>query len=671
MTLDPILLEILLHKFTAITEEMAITLQRSARTTYVKEAGDFGTALATPDGHFFCYPAVMGVSGFLDSDLGPTLARVPDLAPGDVIITNHPYESEGLATHMPDLHLIRPIFHDGRIIAHAWDFIHSADIGGAVPSSISPRFKDLFEEGLQIPPMKLVRAGVMNDDFLRLYRANCRTPDVNLGDIKAMLAALRIADRRVTEIVAQYGVDTFLTAQGALADYAATKALAVQRGVPDGTHAFWDFLDDDYNSPIPVRVRCELTVKDGHVHLDFAGSDPQVAAAYNIPTAGKRHPWLTLKMMHFIFSNDRTIPLNHGVFRHMTVNAPRGSILNPEPPAAVGIRSATAIRVNEALMGAIAAARPDLIPAPSGGIMIPLVLVEQDEVTGERTVLVLQSLVGGTGARHGSDGVDGRDSSLANQRNTPIEKTEEEAAAVIVDYALRPDSGGPGRWRGGTGVVFSVRIAKPGSAILGRGMERFVFPPWGMDGGRPGAKARVVVNPGTPQERDLGKIDVFHPEPGDIVTIMTPGGGGHGDPLDRPPETVLQDVRMGYVSATSALADYGVVLQGRDLDMAATDALRADMRATRPPRPAFDFGPERETWEAVFDDAAMTELNALLMRLGTSVRGDRRRQIFLSVVPGLAAGKGRALDRLIDDTGAARQRLEEQLARLREQVAAS
>jgi N-methylhydantoinase B len=539
-----------------------------------------------------------------------------------------------------------------------------------VPSSISPRFRDNFEEGLQIPPMKLVRAGEMNEDFLRLYRANCRTPDANLGDVKAMLAALRVAEKRVLEIVESHGADTLLAAQAALADYAATKALAVQKSIPDGSYAFWDYLDDDYNSPIPVRVRCEVTVRDGHVHLDFSGSDPQVAAAYNIPTAGRRHPWLTLKMMHFLFSNDRTIPLNHGVFRHMTVAAPKGSIVNPEPPAAVGIRSATAIRVNEALMGAVAAARPELIPAPSGGIMIPLVLVEQDQATGARSVLVLQSLVGGTGARHGADGVDGRDSSLANQRNTPIETTEQEAEAVITDYAIRPDSGGPGRWRGGTGVIFSVRVAVPGSAILGRGMERFVFPPWGMDGGRPGAKARVVVNPGTNSETDLGKIDIYYPQPGDVVTIMTPGGGGHGDPLDRDPAAVARDVRLGYVSPASAEADYGVVLADGAPDSAATETLRARLRAERPAPGAFAFGPERAAWESVFDDAAMGELNALLMRLGPALRAERRAQVFTRVVPGLAAGKGAALDTLIEDAAAARRRLTEEIADLRAQVGA-
>lgn len=256
MTTDPVLLEILLHKLTAITEEMAITLQRSARTTYVKEAGDFGTALATPEGRFFAYPAVMGVSGFLDSDVGPTMRALDSLDPGDVVITNHPYLSEGLATHMPDLHLVRPLFHDGKLVAHAWDFIHSADIGGGVPSSISPRFSDNFQEGLQIPPTKIVKAGVINEEFLGLYRSNCRTPDVNLGDIRAMLAALEIGNRRVQELIGLHGVDTFTAVQRDLVAYAGTKALAVQKRIPDGVYEFHDYLDDDFNSAIPVRVRC-------------------------------------------------------------------------------------------------------------------------------------------------------------------------------------------------------------------------------------------------------------------------------------------------------------------------------------------------------------------------------------------------------------------------------
>ncbi|MBM3521402.1 MAG: hydantoinase B/oxoprolinase family protein, partial [Alphaproteobacteria bacterium] len=453
--------------------------------------------------------------------------------------------------------------------------------------------------------------------------------------------------------------------------YATTKARAVQRLIPDGTTEFWDYLDDDFNSKIPVRVRCRLTARDGLVHLDFTGSDPQVAAAYNVPTGGRRHPWLTLKLMHFVFSNDKTIPLNHGMFENITVSAPRGTIVNPEPPAAVGVRSATAIRINEAIVGAMTKARLGLMPAPSGGIMIPSVLVEADPRTGARNVMVLQSLVGGTGARDGGDGVDGRDSSLANQRNTPMEKTEEEAAAMITDYGLRPDSGGPGEWRGGTGVVFSVRIAREGSAVLGRGMERFVFRPWGMGGGGPGAKARVVLNPGTPGERDLGKLDIFYPKPGDVVAIMTPGGGGFGDPLRRPVETVADDVIKGYVSAAAARSDYGVVLRDDGTaDIAATDAVRAQIAGRRGPLKAFEFGPEREAWEEVFDDTTMLRLNALLMQLGPAVRTLRRRAIFEAVVPGLAEVGVKPLDAVIGDAGAARTRLATELARLEVDVAA-
>jgi N-methylhydantoinase B len=670
MRLDPILLEVFLHKLTAIAEEMAITLQRTARTTYVKEAGDFGTAIATPAGRFCAYPLTLGVSGFLDSDLAPALEHVPDLEPGDVVITNHPYASRGLASHMPDLHLIRPVFFEDRIVAYCWDFIHSADIGGGVPSSISPRFADLFQEGFQIPPLKLVKAGAMNEDFLTLYRANCRTPENNLGDVDAMLAALRVGERRILELIGVHGVETFLAALVDLVDYAAAKAKAVQARIPEGAYTFWDYLDDDYNSRIPVRLRCRLAALNGHVHLDFTGSDPQVAAAYNIPTGGERHPWLTLKLMHFVYSHDKTIPLNHGMFEHVTVEAPLGSIVNPEPPAAVGIRSATAIRLNEAIVGALATAEPALMPAPSGGIMIPSVLVEQNDRGGPPTVLVLQSLVGGTGARNGSDGVDGRDSSLANQRNTPIEKTEEEAEAIIETYALRPDSGGAGRWRGGTGVIFSVRVAKAGTAILGRGMERFVFRPWGMAGGMPGAPARVVLNLGRPDERELGKLDILHPAPGDVVTIMTPGGGGFGDPLDRPAAAVLEDVRLGYIGAEAAARDYGIVLDGTALDRGASDALRERRRAERGPRTGFDFGPERLAWEAVFDDAAMCEMAGLLLRLPQAARHARRQALFARVVPGLAATGVMPLAERIGDAGAARARLLEELAALRREVGA-
>ena len=217
-------------------------------------------------------------------------------------------------------------------------------------------------------------------------------------------------------------------------------------------------------------------------------------------------------------------------------------------------------------------------------------------------------------------------------------------------------------------MVFSVRIAQHGSAVLGRGMERFVFSPWGAAGGRPGAKARVVVNPDTNREVELGKLDIFHPEPGDIVTILTPGGGGYGDPLERSPELVRDDVRFDYVSEDAARREYGVVLTGGAVDVAGTEALRDRMRAARGPLKAFDFGPERVAWEAVFDDETMSELNTLLMQLGTNVRARRRREIFNRVIPRLAEGAVVPLHERVGDTGAARERIRGEIARLRQEL---
>jgi N-methylhydantoinase B len=618
---DPVALEILSHQARAAAEEMAIALMRTARTTYVKEVADFGTAIAGTDGKFFAYPAALGVSPFVDLDLKPALAQVPELADGDVIITNHPFTTGGLASHLPDLQLIRPYFHDGAIVAYGWVFAHTSDIGGGAPSSISPRFSELFQEGLIIPPTKLIRAGVMNDEFLKLYAANCRTPDDNIGDLKAMLAALTVGAERTAQLIAQHGVAGFLAAQRDLAAYATEKARAVLRGIPDGTYEFWDYLDDDYVSRIPVRIRCAMTVADGSVHLDYAGTDPQVEAAYNLPTGGTRHPWITVKLMHLICSLDKTAPLNHGLYEPITVAAPAGTLVNPEFPAACGVRHAAVIRTMDTLVGALSRARLGLLPAPNGGTVIPAVLASTDDTTGLRRSVVMQSLVSGSGGRPGADGVDGRESGMANTQNAPVERTEEVSDVVVEEYGLRADSGGPGEFRGGTGLVFTVRILKDGCAVLGRGLERFVFRPWGIAGGAPAERARVILNRGSASERELGKIDVLEVHAGDTVTFMTPGGGGYGDAFRRDPGAVLLDVQRGFVSVAAAERDYGVVLRDGAIDAAATAALRG---RKRPARPAIDFGPERLRWESVFDDAAMLALNRALMALPPATRWRRR-----------------------------------------------
>jgi len=534
---------------------------------------------------------------------------------------------------MPDLQLVRPYFHGGRIICYGWDFIHSADVGGGVPSSISPRFNELFQEGLQIPPMKLVEAGRINQTLLALYRANSRVPDLNVADVNAMLAALAAGERRVAAIVAKHGIAAFEAAAADLTQWAAAKSREVQRRIPDGTYSFWDYMDDDFATRVPVRIRCTMTVRDGMVDLDYSGTDPQVGSAYNVPTGGIRHPWLTLKLMHLVGTWDPTIPLNYGLFENITVDVPRGTVLNPDFPAAVGVRHATAVRVNDTLVGVLTTALPGLIPAPSGGTNVPVVIAEQDPRTGERRLSVIQMLVGGTGAQSGMDGVDGRDSGLANLYNTPVERSEADVGVLIEEYGLRRDSAGPGRWRGGTGLVMRFRILREGSSVLARGLERFVFRPWGAAGGGPGARCKVLLNMGRPDERDLGKIDMMVMQPGDTITVMTAGGGGFGDPFERDAERVLADVRAGFVSAAAARRDYGVAIENGRVDVMATRALRAAPRAARG---AFDFGPERAAWESVFDDEIATDLAARLLLRSPPRRIELKRRIVEEVVPGIA-----------------------------------
>ncbi len=663
MPLDPILLEILSTKVEAVTAEMSATLQRTSRTLYVKEAADFACALASiHDGKFFAFPRTSGVTIFLDLDCSETIAAVPDLEDGDVIITNHPYQSGGLATHLPDIHMVRPYFHDGRIVAYGWCFIHSTDIGGRVPSSISPSNREVFQEGLLLPPLKVVRKGVMNPDIIAIYRANCRTPDANMGDIKAMLASLSAGAHRVADMIEAHGVDSFIAAQEELQAYSAAKARDVIRRIPDGVYDFWDYMDDDIVSTIPLRVRVRLTIEDGAFHMDLTGTDPQTAAAFNVPTGGKGQTWLTMRLLTLVCTHDKTVPLNAGIFRPVSVNNPPGTVLHAEFPDAVGIRHGAARRLCDALTGAILKAAPELMAAPTCGASAPVVLAEPDTESGNRNVLVLEPLWGGMGAWRDHDGVDGRDSTMSNMRNHPVEIVEDDAGVIIHEYRLRTDSGGAGQWRGGTGQVMTFEVLKDGSSVQGRGMERFRFAPWGVAGGKPSSKMRCVLNKGQSGEQELDKLDEFFVNAGDTMTFMMPGASGYGDPFLRDVQAVLRDVKLGFVSREAAERDYGVMIaDGGDIDEEATRTARA----TRPRdnfRADFDFGPEREAWETVFDDETMCELNRRLYELPKSVRYETRKRIFSQALPELGVGGGEPFLALFSDPEAVRKRLHKAMA---------
>lgn len=606
MKLDPVTLEILGNKLAAATEEMCITLQRVGRTLYVKETADFCCALAGLDGRFFAYPRSIGVSGFVGLDCRPTIEAAGPLEPGDVIITNDPYASVGLATHLPDLHVIAPCFHEGRIVAYAWAFVHCSDVGGRVPSSISPTNSEIFQEGLQIPPLKLVRRGEINRDVEILFRANTRTPDANMGDIRAMLAALDVGLKRVARIIAQHGADALLDAEDDLVAYAESRARAVLASLPNGTWRFADYLDSDVVSDLPVRISVAVTLEGGGVTIDFTGTDPQVAAAMNIPSAGIVHPWLTLRVMALVATVDPSVPLNAGLQRPIRMIAPVGTLVNPSRPAAVGVRHAACVRVNDVLNGALGQAAPHIMTAANSGMIVPMVVAEPDG-RGGRNVQVVEPMTGGTGGRFGRDGTDGRDPSISNLANNPVETVEAELAITVERYALSADSAGPGTWRGGCGVEIRFTVGRDQTMVLARGMERAIFRPWGMAGGGPGAASRLTIHRQGQAPEHLTRIDMLELAKGDVVELRTAGAGGYGDPFRRDPVAVLDDVVLGLVSVAAARAQYGVIVADGTLDAAATEALRLGNSRVD------GDGDERRRWHEVFAPHALDRLATALM----------------------------------------------------------
>jgi N-methylhydantoinase B len=633
MILDPVTLEVLGNKVVAAAEEMCVTLQRLGRTLYVKETSDFCCALAGLDGQFFAYPKAIGVSGFVGLDCRPVIEAVGSLAPGDVILTNDPYRSFGLATHLPDLHLIAPYFHGDRIVAYGWAFVHSSDVGGRVPSSILPSNTEIFQEGLQVPPVKLVRSGAINADLELLLRANSRTPDANMGDIRAMLAALERGGRRVAAIVAQHGTERFLAAQQDLLDYAERKAIAVLASLPEGRWQFADYLDSDAVSDRPVRLAATVTLRGGTVHIDFTGSDPQVATALNIPSAGRVHPWLTLRLMSLVATLDPTVPLNAGLKRPIRVTAPAGTVVHSIRPAAVGVRHAASVRVNDVLTGALGLAVPDVMTAANGGMIVPVVVAEPDG-RGGLNVQVVEPLTGGSGARRGCDGVDGRDPSISNLANNPVETVEAELGIEVERYAIRIDSGGAGEWRGGHGLVLAFRVGTDGTILLARGMERAMFRPWGSQGGQAGEPARLVIERAGRPAEVRHRIDVVELVANDRVTLFTAGAGGWGPPLQRDPARVLEDVRRGLLSPEAALSDYSVVITEDEVDEAATAARRAAV----PRDPAAGMGPERNRWDKVFRPETLDRLVAALASLPIALRQRARTTLYDEVLAALPAG---------------------------------
>ena len=495
MTIDRVTLEILRNHYQAVVEDMARIMERTAYTTFVKETADFSTGLVSTGGEYVAYPWNLGASSYLGLNMSETLAYFDRYDEGDIVICNDAYLSGPLCTHLPDVHILRPIFHGGRIICWGYAFVHSSDVGGTVPASVWPRATEIFQEGLRLRPTKLYRAGVLQEDVKNLIGDNCRIPETNWGDIKAMVATVNSCDRRIQAMVAKFGLDTVVEGIDAVLDYAELRARAAIRKIPDGTYRFTEYMEDDLRSEVPIRLQVALTVAGDSLHLDFTGTDPQVGSALNIASHGVTHPFLCQAINAYIVTEDPGIPKASSILRPVRVTAPPGTVVNAQFPAPIGVRYGTVLRVFDAVLGALAQALPGRVPAAPAGAISPVVASVLDLRTGQRQVQVVEPMLGGGGGRPTMDGLGGADSTSGFLRNTPVESIEAEVPIVMRRYHLMPDTGGAGEHRGGLAVRLDFQVFHPHAIVTARGMERFRLEPWGVAGGRAGTSGSCVRQP--------------------------------------------------------------------------------------------------------------------------------------------------------------------------------
>jgi N-methylhydantoinase B len=643
MSIDRRNLKVLANFCSAAADAMAFTLMRTAHSAFVKETEDFSCQVVTREGLAFANPRQFGAPWYSGIDYAPLLAMFDEYAEGDICITNDPY-SGFVATHSPDIHIWKPVFHDGRLACFVVGHIHNTDVGGAVPASLSRSLSEIEQEGLRLPPVKLVERGIMNDFALEVIRTNVRMPDQNLGDLHAQIASVNIGERKMGEIIRRFGFDAFIEGVEQILDYAEAQTRNILRKVPDGDYFFADYADEDSVGGRPCRMALTLRIRGDEIELDYTGSDPQLASSLNMPTGGReRHPLVMVGLTYVLFTLDNTLLLNAGTLRPARAILPEGTIVNCHRPAAVGMRSLTCAMTQIVTVGAFAQALPDLMPVASpGGNAI--MNIKTSGRNGRPVMASIGPVGGGGGATPFADGSDGAGGATGFLRNTPIEISEADVPIRFLRYGLEPDTGAPGCFRGGLSAVMEFQISTPETVVTARNRNRSVMPSWGLKGGHPGIISVFLRNPGKPDETWLGNSDVVPCGPGDVIRVIGPGAGGHGDPLDRPIEQVLRDIRSGAVSVESAERDYGVAIVDGCVDVAKTATLRAIRKIGN--STLVSHGRERLAFEAVWTPERYDLMTGFLASAPVGWRFFLKHRIF------------DAVEKLVDDQQTTGQQME-------------
>ncbi|MBW1612540.1 MAG: hydantoinase B/oxoprolinase family protein [Deltaproteobacteria bacterium] len=580
---DKITLEVIYHRLVSIADEMQHVLIRSSFSSIVKEAQDCTTAL------FDAEAKTIAQATSIPIHLGTLMEAIPQIIKqfppsetqeGDVYIFNDPYTG---GTHLPDIAMATPIIYKGEIVAYSTSMVHHQDIGGMKPG-VSTSATSMYQEGLNLPPVKFYEAGKPVKMIHDIIRNNVRIYNQVLGDLGGQVAAGNVGRLRILEVIDEYGKEIVLGAINQLMDYSEVSTREEIKNLPNKTSYFVDWLDNDgVELDKKIKFQVALTIKKSDIILDFTGSSPQVMGPLNCTSSGS----LAAAAYALRSIIAPLIPSNDGCFRVIQRILPEGSIVNPKRPSPTGVRSSTIGRIADTIFGALIKIVPERVAACSGGGIGGVVYFGGTDPLTDKEYVFLDIFFAGQGARPTKDGIDAISQDVYNVRTVPAESLEMNFPFRVLKAGLRENSAGAGEYRGGLGMVKILEFLRGRNAsVTFRGM-RFYTQPWGIFGGLPGrnAKAFILRKKGK-KEIILSNKDLIMNE-GDQLHIFSPGGGGYGDPLKRNPETVLRDVLDKRVSIKAAADEYGVVIIEEDskkkLDLEKTSELRKNKAKVRGP----------------------------------------------------------------------------------------
>jgi N-methylhydantoinase B len=554
---DPARFEVVKNALYSAAEEMKIVLAKTAYSPLLKVAGDYSCGIFDTRGEMVAQGPDLPIHlGSMPDAVRAIVRAFPDVAPGDVFIHNDPYDG---GSHLPDVNVVAPAFHDGVLLGFGCVRAHWPDIGSATPGSYGA-VTEIYGEGLRLPPIRLYRDGKPDPAIEAIIFANVRTPTERLGDLRAQVAANLRAAQRMGELAAKYGTDTLLQIMQEVLDYSDTMMRAALRALPDGEATFTDIFDGDgvigvgETEDQTFTVKIKVTKKGDTIIADFAGSDPAVAGPMNAPlTVTASGVFCALKM---IADPKSLIPPNSGCWRSVTVTAPPGSVVHAQHPSPVVYANhEMSHRVADMVMAAMFQITPTTVMAGSQGTSAVITFGGVDYRTGDRFVSY-ESVKGGFGARPTKDGINAVASTVSNMSNTPIEILEMSFPLRVEEYTLVPDSGGVGKYRGGLGVrrVWRVLEKQSHASVC---CERTVTPPFGLAGGQAGAPAKIELLAPNANARKLTSKGGFLAPAGSLVAMEAPGSGGYGPAAERDPAALAEDLLDGYITPAAALRDYG------------------------------------------------------------------------------------------------------------------